>query len=132
MARATFRWLDHRCTLEADRARVEATARLLQGFAPELHANEGPAPEVVARPDDDVDTLEAEIVRTLLSQDSAHLHMHAAAAEVAPGRALLIVGRSGAGKSTLTTAFMASPGSLARWWPSPSPSRRSSSSEGAA
>jgi len=109
MARATLRWLDHRCTLEADAPLLDDVLQRMAGFAPERHADPAgaPDPDVVAGPDDDEATLEYAVVRALLAADTTHLHLHAAAAELAPGRALLIVGPSGAGKSTLAAAFLA-------------------------
>jgi len=106
---ATFRWLDHRCTLQAEPGLLGEVLALLPAFAPELHEGEADAPsaDLVAGPEDDPDTLEYAVVRALLGMDRSHLHLHAAAAEIAPGHALLVLGPSGAGKSTMARAFMA-------------------------
>lgn len=108
MARATLRWLDHRCTLDAESELLDATLRLLPGFHPERHAPDAPAPspDVEAGEGEDAESLEYAVVRALLSQDRRHVHLHAAAAELSPGHALLVLGPSGAGKSTMARTFM--------------------------
>ena len=116
------RWLDQTCVVEAP----TALARDVAALFPALMVTEGGhgAPQVrAARRDgvyvvesregaescheyvDAVSAMELAVTRHLMASEVRHCHLHASAALIRTGKAVLGVGASGAGKSTLAYAW---------------------------
>ncbi|MDT8368428.1 MAG: hypothetical protein RQ745_04435 [Longimicrobiales bacterium] len=106
--RLTVRWMEHECRVEVPEPAGVEVRNLLAGFeVVTATAAASDPPDVRVAPDDPevAFTLEHEVVLHLLRSDTGRTHLHAAAAALPGGGAILALGPSGAGKSTLAHAW---------------------------
>ncbi|NJD19613.1 MAG: hypothetical protein FIA95_10080 [Gemmatimonadetes bacterium] len=117
-----FEWMGQSCVVEAPPAIAAELEALLPEMAraaghsarPDLRIREDGPDLVVAAgseetrctsPTDALSAVELAITRHLLAAERSHCHLHAAAALVPDGGAVLALGPSGSGKSTLAYAW---------------------------